>query len=284
MAKFTCNFISYTLKRTVDITVIIPSVTIPESMGMALPKGEKPRHQKADKYPVLYLLHGMGNNHAQWTGYTNVELFAEEQNMAVVMLSAENKSYVNIYGDNFYDFVSEELPDFVKEMFPVSDRPEDTYIAGLSMGGFGTLVHALSHPERFAAFGAFSAAVQLDPYSLAGGPGAGKASVESSDDPAALVSVDGHTINPDYDPMSLLKADVAAGKKLPKMYVACGENDFLYEANKAFVEEMKTLGCEVEVDFVPGYTHEWRFWNLEVEKFLKWIPRTDAYAGGKRQV
>ena len=152
-------------------------------------------------------------------------------------------------------------------MFPISDRPEDTYIAGLSMGGFGTLVHALSHPERFAAFGAFSAAVQLNPYSLAGDAEADK-----------------HPINPAYDPMNLLKEDIKAGKKLPKMYVACGENDFLYEANKAFVEEMKALGCEVEVDFVPGYTHEWRFWNLEVEKFLNWIPRTDAYAGGKRQV
>ena len=267
MAKFTCNFISYTLKRTVDITVIIPSVTIPESMGMTLAEGKKPRHQKADKYPVLYLLHGMGNNHAQWTGYTNVELFAEERNMAVVMLSAEKKSYVNIHGDNFFDFVSEELPDFVKGMFPISDRPEDTYIAGLSMGGFGTLVHALSHPERFAAFGAFSAAVQLNPFSLTG-----------------EADADSHPIDPKYDPLSLLKADVAAGKKLPKMYVACGENDFLYEANKKFVEEIKDLGLEVETDFVPGYTHEWRFWNLEVEKFLAWIPRTDAYAGGKRQV
>lgn len=267
MAKFTCNFISYTLKRTVDITVIIPSVTIPESMGMTLPEGQRARHQKKDKYPVLYLLHGMGNNHAQWTGYTNVELFAEEKNMAVVMLSAENKSYVNVYGDKFYDFVSEELPDFVKEMFPVSDRPEDTFIAGLSMGGFGTLVHALSHPERFAALGAFSAAIQLNPYSLAG------------DDEAEK-----HPINPDYDPSALLKKDVAEGKKLPKMYIACGENDFLFETNKAFVEEIRSLGLEVETDFVPGYTHEWRFWNLEIEKFLNWIPRSDAYAGQNRQV
>lgn len=267
MAKFTCNFISYTLKRTVDITVVIPSVTIPESMGMTLPEGQKPRHQKKDKYPVLYLLHGMGNNHTQWTGYTNVELFAEEKNIAVVMMSAENKSYVNIYGDNFFDFVSEELPDFVKGMFPISDRPEDTFIAGLSMGGFGTLVHGFSHPERFAAMGAFSAAVQLNPYSLAGG--AGTEALEP---------------NPDYDPMTLLKKDVAEGKKLPKLYIACGENDFLFEANKAFVEEIKGLGLPVETDFVPGYTHEWRFWNLEVEKFLNWIPRSDAFAGAKRQV
>ena len=267
MAKFTCNFISYTLRRTVDITVIIPSVTIPESMGMTLPKGEKARHQKPGKYPVLYLLHGMGNNHAQWTGYTNVELFAEERNIAVVMLSAENKSYVNMYGDRFFDFVSEELPDFVKEMFPVSDRPEDTYIAGLSMGGFGTLVHAFSHPERFAAMGAFSAAVQLNPYSLAGDDEANK-----------------HPIDPEYDPFSLAKKCVADGKKVPQIYVACGENDFLYEANKEFVKQLEALGLKPTVDFVPGYAHEWRFWNLEVEKFLDWIVRSDDFAGSRRQV
>lgn len=60
MAKFTCNFISYTLKRTVDITVVIPSPTIPDSMGMN--GGGKPSHTPKEKYPVLYLLHGMGNN------------------------------------------------------------------------------------------------------------------------------------------------------------------------------------------------------------------------------
>ena len=164
MAKFTCNFISYTLRRTVDITVVVPSPTIPDSMGMT---GDgKPSHTPKEKYPVLYLLHGMGNNHATWTGYTNVELFAEERQIAVVNLSAENKSYVNLAGDDFFTFVSEELPDFVCGMFPISREPEHTYIAGLSMGGYGTLVHALNHPERFRAFGAFSAAVQLNPEAL----------------------------------------------------------------------------------------------------------------------
>ena len=146
MAKFTCNFISYTLKRTVDITVVVPSPTIPESMGMG---GGTCSHTPKDKYPVLYLLHGMGNNHATWTGYTNVELFAEERQIAIVNLSAENKSYVKLGGDDFFTFVSEEVPDFVCGMFPVSREPEHTYIAGLSMGGYGTLVHALNRPERF---------------------------------------------------------------------------------------------------------------------------------------
>ena len=104
MAKMTINMISYTLKRTVDITVVLPTATIPESMGMS---GNKDclSYQGKPKFPVLYLFHGMGNNHAQWTGYTNVELFAEERSIAVVMISAENKSYVEVNGEDFYSFI-----------------------------------------------------------------------------------------------------------------------------------------------------------------------------------
>ena len=281
MAKFTCNFISYTFQRTVDITVVVPSVTIPEAMGLTananikmnddgtfeIPdSGEKARHTKKDLYPVLYLFHGMGNNHAQWTGYTNVELFAEERNIAVVMISAENKSYVNVAGDRFYDFIEEELPDFVCGMFPISRRPEDTYIAGLSMGGFGTLVHALSNPEKYRALGALSAAVELNPASLSGGADTG--------------------INPDYDPNTLADRLIAAKKDFPKVFIACGAKDFLYEINKAFRDKLINAGVDVTWEELPEYGHEWRFWNIEIERFLDYIGefRTDAFAGSKRQI
>lgn len=269
MAKFTCNFISYTLKRTVDITVVLPTVTIPGSMGMGVPAGEMPRHTPKEKYPVLYLLHGMGNNHATWTGYTNVEMFAEERQIAVVNLSAENKSYIN-YGsaDMFYDFIENELPDFVCGMFPISKRPEDTYIAGLSMGGFGTLIHALGNPEKYAAFGAFSAAVQLNPYALVS---SGAEAVKE--------------IDPQNDPTQLAEQLHTAGKKFPKAYIACGKKDFLIEANEAFRDKLIALGADVTWDEHPDYGHEWRFWNEQVEKFLDWLPRTDAYAAaGRRQI
>lgn len=146
MAQIRCNFLSYTLHRAVDLTVIIPTMCFSEMMA------EDPHHPQGAKYPVLYLLHGYGNNHATWNGYTSVELYAEERNMAVVMLSAENKAYINHGGDdNYFDFISKELPEFIQGMFPVSPRPEDTYIAGLSMGGYGALVHGLSQSQRFAA-------------------------------------------------------------------------------------------------------------------------------------
>ena len=86
MARFETKFISQTLLRSVEMTVIIPSPTIPESLGVA----DRPAsYEVKDPYPVLYLLHGLGNDHSDWTSYTNVELFAEEQSMAVVMISAE---------------------------------------------------------------------------------------------------------------------------------------------------------------------------------------------------
>jgi putative tributyrin esterase len=261
MAKFNCNVISYTLKRTVDITVVVPTPTIPESLGFT---EIKPVHTPKEKYPVLYLLHGFGNNHATWSGYSNVELFAEERNIAVVMISGENKAYVNHpSGDQFYEFLAIELPDFICGMFPISDKPEHTYIAGLSMGGFGTLVHALNRPDRFCAFGAFSAAISLNPSSLNGGEDKG--------------------IDPMFDPLTLAGNLAEEGKEFPKAYIACGEEDFLYEANVEFVEQLKGMGVDVTWVPLPKYQHEWRFWNLQVEAFLDWIPRTDVYATGEKR-
>ncbi len=276
MAKLTCSVISYTLLRTVDITVVIPTVTIPGSMGM---DGQKPRHTPEYKFPVLYLLHGMGNDHSGWTAYTNVEFFAEERNIAVVMISGENKAYIDWEGgDQFYKFIEEELPDFVCGLFPISDRPEDTYIAGLSMGGYGTLVHALGAPERYAAFGAFSAAINMP--KISSDMDVDKVMAESAGGaaPAADKKFDR------FDPNDLADKIAADGKKFPKVYMACGGKDFLLQSNHDFRDKLISLGADVTYDEIPEYGHEWRFWNIEVEKFLDWLPRTDPYAGKKRQI
>ncbi len=279
MAKFTCNVISYILRRAVDITVIIPTPTIPEANRRA--KAEEPcTHTPKEKYPVLYLLHGMGNNHATWTGYSNVELYAEEQRIAVVNFSAENKGYVTSGKDDFFRFVSEELPDFVCGIFPVSQRPEDTYIAGLSMGGLGTLIHGLNFPERFAAMGAFSSGFTLPTEATLKNPGSMR------DMEYTIETLHGNPeVDPRFDPYTLA-SNLAKGQRIfPKIYMACGQEDILYRASKAFAEYLRSLGADVTWDELPEYGHEWRFWDIQVEKFLNWIPRTDYYAKlGRRRV
>ena len=265
MAKLTCNFYSYVLNRAVDITVVLPSATCPESLGLT---DYPATHVLKDKYPVLYLLHGFGNNHAQWTGYTNVEMYAEERRIAVVNLSAENKSYSKVGGDDFMRFVSEELPEFVTNFFPVSDKPEETYIAGLSMGGYGAYLHGLTNPEKYRAIGTFSAGVEIVPEAIASGS-------LSSDEKAP----------PANDLHALAKKLKEEGKAFPKIYASCGDQDFLYKVDKAFAEELKELGADVTWQETAGYGHEWRFWDEQVEKFLDWIPRDDEYAKmGKRSV
>jgi len=265
MAKIQCNVISYTLRRTVDITVTIPTPTFPAIFGMGVKDGEKARHTPKEKYPVLYLLHGMGNNNQQWTGYTNVEMYAEEQQIVVVNLAGENRFYMEQFGDDFFTFVSEELPDFITGTFPVSERPEDTYIAGLSMGGFGTLLHAMSHPEKYCAFGVFSA----------GGKGL--------DPNQSIVPLE--AMPEERIPWNLIELNAEKGIAFPKGYLAIGTEDHGYEGCKATYELLKEKGADVTWDEIEGYGHEWRFWDIEVEKFLKWLPRTDAYAkDGPRQI
>lgn len=252
MAKISCNVISYILKRTVDITVIIPSPAISEPVGM---NGTKPSHNPVQKYPVLYLLHGEGNNQTAWTGYTNVELYAEERNIAVVLISGENKFHVNHpWSDHYFDFMAKELPEFIYNMFPVSRRPEDTYIAGLSLGGFGTLIHALNRPDDFAAFGAFSPAIALKSLQL----------YEEADER--------------FIPAKAAKTLAAKGTKFPKLYLACGTEDFLYQADLDFKNLLLELNIDLKWISLLNYGHEWRFWDLQIEAFLDWIPRTDYYA------
>lgn len=255
MARFETKFISYTLNRTVDVTVVVPTATMPDSLGLG---GAVATHIVADKYPVLYLLHGLGNHHGDWCSYTNIEFFAEERQIAVVMISAENRFYrCSADGDDFFTFLSEEVPEFVTNMFPISDKKEDSYIAGLSMGGYGALLHGMNRPERYAAIGAFSAAV--------GAPAATEQRHVRED--------------VEYD------LDKMMDKKLPPIYFACGKDDMLYEANVAFHEALEKHGQNVTWVAEDGYTHEWRFWNRQVEEFLKWIPRTDGYAkAGVRQI
>ncbi len=266
MAKLVCNFYSYVLNRAVDITVVLPSVTCPEGLGMA---DVPPSHVLPAKFPVLYLLHGFGNNNAQWTGYTNVEMYAEERRIAVVNFATENKSYARVGGDDFRRFLDEELPEFILNYFPVSDRPEDTYIAGLSMGGYGSYLHAFSRPEKYCAVGAFSAGIDINPETLVTGM------MNSADIP----------LDPANDIHALAGKLKAEGKTFPKVYASCGDQDFLYAADKAYAEELKELGADVTWSETAGYGHEWRFWDEEVEKFLDWIPRTDVYAKmGKRSV
>ena len=155
MAFLTVNFISKSLMRTVPVNVILPAdkLVFP---GMPEPE-DKP-------FKLMILLHGILGNYTDWVNGTRIQRWAEAKNLCVVMPSGDNAFYVDLpQSGNFYGkFIGEELPAMMRKMFHISDRREDCYIAGLSMGGFGTTYHALKYPQKFTYAYAMSPAVSGD--------------------------------------------------------------------------------------------------------------------------
>lgn len=257
MARITCNFYSYSVGYPIDIQIILPSLSPCD--GDVMPELT---HKITEKYPVIYFLHGHGNDYLCWSRFTSIERYVEERRIAAVFCSVGNKAYMNAeYGENWFDLVEKELPEFVETNFPISDKKEDRYVAGLSMGGYGALVHGLKHPERFTAIGAFSPAVVMPQMAEENGG-------------IAL----GHTIPPMIKAEDLVDDLLVKKAELPKIFLCIGHNDFLYESVEAFHQKLVNDGVEHRYDSVPGYEHEWAFWDLELPMFLDWIPRNDAYA------
>src|SRR5690242_20985985 len=132
-------------------------------MTVLLPDRPARRRMRRRAGPAtLYLLHGLGDDDTAWTRYTGLERYVETLDLAVVMPQAHRSFYTDgARGNPYWTFLSKELPDRVRAFFRLSDRPEDTFVAGLSMGGYGALKWALREPARFAAVASMSGALDM---------------------------------------------------------------------------------------------------------------------------
>ena len=136
MAWFQVSFFSSALLHSVPVNVLLP-----DRMGRK--EGEKCR--------TLYLLNGFRGDHTDWLLNTDVNGWSRLYDCAIVMPSGENSAYMDhaVSGTKYGEYIGKELVDFTRKSFPLSDRREDTAVAGLSMGGYGALVTALRYPETF---------------------------------------------------------------------------------------------------------------------------------------
>ena len=217
--------------------------------------------QAAEKPQVLYLLHGYSDDHSIWMRRTSVERYAASHNLAVVMPAVNHSFYTNeAQGERYWDYVSEELPLVMHRFFNLSDRPEDTFVAGLSMGGYGAMKLALSHPERFAAAASFSGAVDICDFERRDERGKSNMRRIFGD----LSKVAGS----EHDLFHLLEKNGSAPHK-PKLYVACGTKDFLYAAHQKFCPAAAKAGWDVAHAETPGFGHEWAYWDQQIAVFIQ---------------
>jgi putative tributyrin esterase len=247
VALLRCDFFSEALGLSTSMTVILPQQTVGQ-IGMAGTARSQP--------PALYLLHGLSDDDTTWTRRTSIERYAAPLGLAVVMPQVHRSFYADeAYGNQYWTFLSEELPQIVGRFFRLSARREDTFVAGLSMGGYGAFKWALRQPERFAAAASLSGALDL----------AGRF---PHDRVIERVFGDRPVAGTGDDLLWLVdQADVST---LPRLYLACGTEDFLYEENLRFRDACAAKGVPITVDIGPG-DHEWGYWDAKIQDVLTWL-------------
>jgi len=258
MAFLQVDFFSEALNVASSVNVILPE----PSMGI----GVKSSGEGSALPKVLYLLHGYSDDHTIWTRRTSVERYASSYPLAVIMPAVNHSFYCNeAQGERYWDYVSQELPQVMHRFFRLSDKREDTFVAGLSMGGYGAMKLALTYPERFAAAGSFSGAVDIVAMtSAAMNDRVNRAQRERVF--GDLSAIPGS----DMDLFHLLEAH-GGDKVKPRLYVSCGTGDFLYGAHKKFVPAAQKAGWDVTHAEEPDTTHEWGFWDRQIRAFIPWM-------------
>ena len=215
---------------------------------------------------TLFLLHGYTGNAGNWVP----EYLCEKYRFAIVMPNGENSFYLNglSAGHAFQTMVGEELVDYVRRTFRLANGREHTFIAGLSMGGFGALHTALAYPETFGRAVCLSSAfIQDNVRQMTPGFSDGFANFEyyreCFGEPAALETSEN---DPKNQVMRLKKEE----KFFPGIFMACGTEDFLLRENR---EMHAFLSAEqVEHTYIEGPgIHDMVFWSKYIVKGIEWI-------------
>jgi putative tributyrin esterase len=246
MARLRCDFSSDVLALSTSMTVLLPEEGKPNP-------------------PVLYLLHGMSDDDTSWARRTSIERYLDGLGLAVVMPQVHRSFYVDeAQGLRYWTFLTEELPQLVGRLFRVSERREDTFVAGLSMGGYGALKWALRHPDRFAAAASLSGAL-----GIAETRGEGR----WPEDPAFPERVFGaqSSTDTDDDLLWLAGRSELSASTCPRLYLCCGTDDELYDDNVRFRDACVARGLPLTVDFGPG-AHNWEYWDTKIQDVLAWLP------------
>jgi len=257
MAILQVNYVSDALFRMVTLNVVLPIDKV-DPNGKYINAGKK--------FKTLYLLHGLLGNYTDWVHGTRVQRWAQEHDLAVVMPSADNSFYVNtpMMRNDYGKFIGEELVNVTRMMFPLSDKREDTFIAGLSMGGYGAVRNGLKYSDTFSHIANFSGAMHMaDENGVHPGWG------------TKLLGTD-----PDNNPALLLEKLKKEGKQIPRLYIACGMEDDLLESNRHFRDLCLKAGADVTYQEEPGYGHEWDFWDKHIGRIIRqWLPLDDSKGG-----
>jgi S-formylglutathione hydrolase FrmB len=239
------------------------SAVLDLSLGMNIILPEHPDAWQ-EQPAVLYLLHGLSDDHTIWCRRTSIERYAADYNLMVVMPDAYKSFYCNmVHGSNYLDFFADELPMLINRWFKVASERNKTFVAGLSMGGYGAFKLALTCPARFHSAASISGALDIASH-----------------------------INDEFPPERLQAFDAVFGditsvpgsdndlihqleqiEKVPdtEFFISCGLDDYLYQDSVHFRDKAGEAGLNLTYDESPG-EHDWAYCDTAIRDVLNWLP------------
>lgn len=245
MALFHVSLRSNSMGMMTNAYVILPTDT------SEIPEGG---------YPVLYLLHGLSDDHTKWLRSTRIEEYALKYRLCVVMPEAQCSFYCNMAnGLPYDDYITKDLPEFIEKTFPVTRDRRFTFIAGLSMGGFGALKSGMREYKKYGACAGLSSAVFL---------------FENADKnhPLARAIMGESIVRNERDDLFAVSEKLASvpEEERTRVYFCVGTSDFLYNDNQRLKAHFDKIGLPYLYEEGEG-THNWDFWDEYIQHALKFF-------------
>lgn len=254
MSLININFASEVLGRCTDINIVVPQRETSGQIGID-------NKAKGEKYKTLVLLHGLSDDHSIWLRRTSIERYATECGIAVICPNGERSFYTDMkYGDRYYTYISEEVLKIAEEYLPISTKREDTFIAGNSMGGYGALKIALKNPDRFCAAAGLSSVADIKLFMEKYTP-----------DLKGLIFGDSVA---DTEDLFCLARKTNESLQKPRIYMATGTEDFMYEENVNLRKEFEKLDYDYTYKERAG-VHNWAYWDEQIQDVLRWMNLMD---------
>lgn len=254
MALIHTYFGSDTLGMCVNCDVIIPQRSAKTAV-------------EGERFKTLWLLHGMSDDNTIWQRRTSIERYAVKYGLAVVMPAACLSRYSDqAHGENYYSYISDELVKTMRRYFPLSDRREDNYIAGLSMGGEGAMKIGLANPDTYSAICCLSAGAKNRL------PGQKPMTAAAKHLDETIMGDRVFKGSPEDTYGSALRL-LSEGKPLPRIYHSCGASDFLLETahyTRDFFIGIKGNPFDYVFEEDPG-AHTWEYWDEHIQRFLCYL-------------
>lgn len=248
MALLHVDHVPETVKVNLPLNIILPD---PGKMG-DIPVAKR---------KVLYLLHGLSDDASAWQRFTSIETLANIYGLVVVMPSAGRSFYTDQpNGQNYFSYLTRELPQYLADVFNLMPSREDTFIAGNSMGGYGAIKAALLHPDRYVAAASFSGVLSLQVLGLI------------PDDPrhaefSLLFGDLDKLAGSDHDPAIWLQRAAQTPDVLPRLFLYVSRQEDIYPLSGMFHASCQSLGIQSEYHEEDG-AHDWLFWDKQLRLFL----------------